>query len=474
MKRQNLSRPLCILHVNTADLAGGAAKMALSLLNAQRKRGHSVWLAVGSKRSDHPNVLLIPNTTSTSRWERFWRSVQVNLANYGQRVRGIGLWKLSRAAGALANPWKWLDIHSGIEDFHFVGSRHLMSLPPQKPDIIHLHNLHGDYFDLRVLPTLSRQVPVVLTLHDEWLLTGHCSYSLQCERWQTGCGKCPDLNRYPPVQRDSTAYNWRRKRIIYQQSHLYVTTPSQWLMSRAQLRMFNGCRCRVIPNGIDLEVFRPADKRAARAALGLPYEKTIVLFVGAMARLSPFKDYPTFEAALRLLTPDAASNLFALIVGDDASDRMEQIGAVPTRRIPYQVEPQRIATFYRAADLFIHAARAEVWGLTATESMACGTPVIASAVGGLPEQMRGLQGAVPDVPHDLNSNHADEATGLLVPPSDPAILAIAITTMARHPDLLRKLGENAARLAASRFGIERCSDEYLDFYEEALAEVTLR
>ena len=110
-------------------------------------------------------------------------------------------------------------------------------------------------------------MPTVLTLHDAWLLSGHCAHSFDCERWKTGCGECPDLTIEPAIRRDATADNWVRKRDIYARSRLYVATPSPWLMGRVEQSMLAPAveQARVIPNGVDLSVFRPADKRSIRA-----------------------------------------------------------------------------------------------------------------------------------------------------------------------------------------------------------------
>src|SRR5262249_35811923 len=150
----------------------------------------------------------------------------------------------------------------GIEDFRYPGSRRLLQLTPQQPDLVHGHNLHGGYFDLRILPELSAQVPVVLTLHDAWLLSGHCSHSFDCERWKTGCGRCPDLTIYPAIRRDATASNGRRKRTIYQRSRLHVAAPCQWLMDKVNesILALGAVETRIIPNGVDRTTFHPAER----------------------------------------------------------------------------------------------------------------------------------------------------------------------------------------------------------------------
>jgi hypothetical protein len=74
------------------------------------------------------------------------------------------------------------------------------------PDVIHAHNLRGGYFDLRALPELSRVAPLVLTMHDMWLITSHVAHSFECERWRTGCGECPISA--PTSHSRATEYKW--------------------------------------------------------------------------------------------------------------------------------------------------------------------------------------------------------------------------------------------------------------------------
>jgi len=214
---------LNILQVSTTDAGGGAEKTAWKLLRAYDKHGYASWLAVGYKSGQDPRVLEIPNYTLRN-WRKYLRKPGTKL----WRSQSLGDGVLSAVLNVVTGYRRALDIRRGVEDFNFPGTHRLLKLPPQQPDILHCHNLHGWYFDLRALPQLSGLVPTVLTLHDAWLLSGHCAHSFDCDLWKTGCGKCPDLNIYPPIRRDATAYNWQRKREIYTRSRLYITTPSRW------------------------------------------------------------------------------------------------------------------------------------------------------------------------------------------------------------------------------------------------------
>jgi glycosyltransferase involved in cell wall biosynthesis len=188
----------------------------------------------------------------------------------------------------------------GYENFHFPATTDLLTRIPQTPDIMHCHNLHGEYFDLRMLPKLSKQLSVVMTLHDAWLFSGHCAHSFDCDRWKIGCGKCPDLSIPPAIQRDATVYNWRKKQQIYANSRLVIVTPSRWLMQKVEQSMLVPAiiRKQVIPNGIDLSVFYPTDKTTVRQKLGIPLDAYVCLFVAHGIHQNRWKDYQSLQTAM--------------------------------------------------------------------------------------------------------------------------------------------------------------------------------
>jgi glycosyltransferase involved in cell wall biosynthesis len=362
-----------------------------------------------------------------------------------------------------------------MEDFSYPRTRHLLSLPPHRPDIVHCHNLHGSYFDLRSLPWLSHEVPVILHLHDAWLLSGHCAHSFDCERWKIGCGQCPDLSLYPAVERDATAYNWRRKRKIFARSRLYVTTPSEWLMGKVQQSILAPVMqsARVIPNSVDLSIFRPEDRLGARTKLNISRDAKVLLFTANGIRKNVWKDYETMRGSVATIAHRMrAHHLIFIALGEDAPT--ERIGQAEVRFIPYQKDRSAVARYCQAADIYIHAARAEVWGLAITEALACGTPVVATGVGGIPEQVKGL-----DLPQfslwnaGVNRYGKGEATGILVPCRDGQAMAASIEVLLRDDSLRRQLGENAARDASARFSMNGQTEEFLAWYRAILRDENL-
>jgi glycosyltransferase involved in cell wall biosynthesis len=453
-----------ILQVSASDGGGGAHKIASALHAGFRARGHTSAMAVGTRTSRDPDVHEIPFGISRSR----------ELAN---RVAGRVVRRLSRRFPALrplrramkaAHPLAYFRAYdAGREFFDYPGSRRILDLPGFVPDVVHLHNLHHAYFDLRSLPTLSARVPVALTLHDEWTYTGHCAYTMGIERWRDGCVSCPDLEIHPAIRRDATHENWLAKQAIYGRSRLYISAPSKWLLERARESILAGGAAdfRLIPNGIDQQVFRPADQGSARDLLGLPSDRQILLFAANLLGRNPFKDYDTVAAAVEevAVTLRDRQLLFVVLGGVGEVTMLEN---AELRFLPYETDPARVAAYYQAADIYLHAANADTFPTTVLEALSVGRPVVATAVGGIPEQVHSLAAA----PGAWTGPAAerDTATGVLVAPHDAAGMAAATRALLTDEALRATLGRNAAMDASTRFGLDRQIDATLAWYAETI------
>jgi len=180
-----------VLQVATVETGGGAAAIAGALHRGYRARGCQSWQAVGQKTSDDTDVCVVPDDDRSLQRASGYVAVQRALRGMAARHPGQGWGLVRRTLRRAMHPRVWWEERRGIEDFEFPGSHHVLDLAPEIPDVLHCHNLHGGYFDLRALAALSHRVPTALTLHDAWMMSGHCAHSLGCDRWTSGCGACP-------------------------------------------------------------------------------------------------------------------------------------------------------------------------------------------------------------------------------------------------------------------------------------------
>ena len=432
------------------DLGGGAQQIAWNLFQAYRHLGIDSWMAVGKKRSNDPQVFEIAKIESTGLWAGLCNGLANSLTPLEGKVRGT--LRLQAFLRQLAAGKDYVASLRGQEDFDFPGSWQLLQqapyTPSHAPDLVHLHNLHGSYFDPRALEGLSSEVPVMLTLHDAWLLSGNCAHSLGCERWKTGCGSCPDISIYPGLKVDSTHLNWQRKKAIFDQSRLYIATPCQWLLDQVKQSilapgMIEG---KVIPNGVDTAIFQPGDQAKAREALGLLKDVPILLFVANGIKKNPFKDYQTLRKAAALLGESASTPIHFIALGEEGAQ--ERFGQVTIQFVSKVTDPKVVAQYYQAADMYLHAAKAETFPNTILEAMACGLPVIASNVGGIPEQV------------------VDGVTGFLVPPGNPDLIVSAVQYLLSNPSIAQEFSRAAVVRVNELFTQEQMVEQYVHWYRE--------
>lgn len=401
-----------ILHINTISSGGGAAAVVQRLDHIMRLRGASTHVLIGFGGSaQHADAL--------------------KAHSYG----GLLSWCL----------WR------GLQDYHIQKSYRLPDhLFFRQADILHLHNLHGGYFNLWSLPLLSALKSTVWTLHDMQALTGHCAHSLECRRWQldAGCGYCPSLSSYPPLRRDTTHQLWKDKRTIYKHSSLYLVTPSIWLQRLVEKSILKNQPLICIPNGVDTAVYHPQDKDEARRLLGLPQDALLIGGCADGGLANPWKGGQyALETVLELKKQFPSLHFFNIGV-KTIPDSLQ--GADWVHHIPYVHEPTQLARLYAALDLLLYPTLADNHPLVCIESLCCGTPIVGFATGGVPEIVR------------------DGLDGLLVPTREGTALIKAATTLLQDADLRKKMGKEAAASAAQRFNLTLFAQRYEKAYEEAL------
>lgn len=261
------------------------------------------------------------------------------------------------------------------------GTRQLVcALKEFAPDIVHIHNIHKFCLNLPILFQYLKKsgVKVVWTLHDCWSFTGKCPHFVlaKCNKWQSGCYRCPQLSGYPVSRLDNTKKAYLdKKKWFTSVEDLTLVTPSNWLASLVKESFFKNYPVEVIHNGIDMDVFKPAES-TFRATNGLENKKIIL---GVSFGWGYKKGVDIFNQ----LAADLGDEYKIVLVGtDDNVDKTLNKNILSIHRTNDQKE---LAEIYSAADLFVNPTREEVLGLVNIEALACGTPVLTFKTGGCPE-----------------------------------------------------------------------------------------
>lgn len=241
-----------------------------------------------------------------------------------------------------------------------------------KPDIVHLHELHGYFVNIRpVVEYLkNKRIPTVWTFHCEFMYTGKCGYAFDCEKWKTECGSCPDIKRYPKsLFFDFTTRLFREKQALFADfEQVHLVAPSEWLANRMRQSIIRHKPISVIPNGLDVATFYRRDTSSLRASLGLTNEY-VVLSVGADLLSERKGGGWVLELARRNINAD----IVFVMVG---IEQMPKQIPPNVRMIPRIFDQNSLAQYYSLADVLLLTSMKETFSMVSAESLACGTPVI--------------------------------------------------------------------------------------------------
>lgn len=286
-------------------------------------------------------------------------------------------------------------IKTRILDRHGLGSRRatlefVNKIKELDPDIIHLHNIHGYYVNIKILFDYLKESdkPVVWTLHDCWAFTGHCSHFdyISCYKWQTGCFDCPQKKSYPSsVLVDNSRNNYRIKKELFTGlNNLTIITPSKWLADVVMKSFLKEYPIKVINNGIDLQVFKPIKSNFRESN----YLKEEFIILGVANVWTKSKGFNYFMDLSKNLSHDE----IIVMLGLDE----EQMKIIPSNiiGIPRLIDIRDLASIYATSDVFLNPTLSDTFPTTNLESLACGTPVITFKTGGSPEAIDKQTGIV--------------------------------------------------------------------------------
>lgn len=403
-------RPLLVAH---SDLAGGAARAAYRIHTALRAEGIGSTLAVRRKLSDDETVYRM----RAPDWGRFGPRLEA----YIQRLQRT------------ENPV----IHSA----NFLPTRWSSCL---EGDVVNLHWIGAGTMSIEDVGRIAK--PVVVTLHDMWGFCGSEHYAPDCAdaRWVVGYTR----DNRPVGHRglDLDRWTWERKRRNW--SRMTVVAPSRWLADCARRSsLMAGWPVHVVPNPLDVTVFRPLDRVDARRALELPTDGKVVLFGAVRGRSDHRKGFDLLLGALRKL--QQSERTVGVIFGEGEPSTPLNLD-LPLRWMGPVKDDSTLVSLYSAADVMVVPSRQEAFGQTASEAQACGTPVVAFQATGLMDV----------VEHGI--------TGCLVEPFKTDALANAISWVLEDGHHRAALGHAARERAVRLWSPSVVAKQYREVYETVI------
>ena len=409
--------------VNTYDIYGGAAIAAYRIHKGLNGIGMDSKMMVQTKLSDDKTVI--------GPGSKFKKGLSLLRPTIDSAITNL----CACGSKTIFSP-AWLPF-----------SNILSQIDSMSPDIIHLHWICDGMLRVETLKQMNK--PIVWTLHDMWAFTGGCHYSDGCERYHHACGLCPQLNK--KNENDLSRCVLKRKKKAWNKLDITIVTPSSWLAECAKKSsLFKGRHIKIIHNGLDLNLFKPVDKTYVRRIWGLPDNKNLILF-GAMNATSDYrKGFDLICEALKRLSDKWSGKAELIIFGSSEPKNPPDFG-LPVHYLGRLHDEISIALLYSAVDVFVAPSEQENLPNTVMEALACGTPVTAFDIGGMPDMIE----------HQIN--------GYLAKPFDVSDLSVGIDWVLSDENRHKKLCLKARGKAVSCFDIKKIAKQYAEFYEDVIS-----
>lgn len=345
-----------VLQINSVCSYGSTGRIAVDLAKVLKAEGHECLIAYG--RGEAP--LDMNSYKICSKWDNY-----IHVA--GTRFTDRHGFFTTRATRKL-----------------------IERIKTYNPDVIHLHNIHGYYLHIGILFDYLKNSnkPVVWTLHDCWAFTGHCAYFdyVGCEKWKKGCFACSQTKKYPAGRLiDSSRWNYQKKKELFNAvENITLVTPSHWLGGLVKKSFLQKYPVKVIPNGIDLDIFKPTtgDFRKKR---GLENQ---FMILGVASIWDRRKGLDTFLELAKMLNDDEVIVLVGLTKNQRKDLPKNIIGITRTSDV------KELAEIYTVSDVFVNPTLEDNFPTTNLEALACGTTVITFDTGGSAESINEKTGMV--------------------------------------------------------------------------------
>lgn len=347
-----------VLFINTVFGKGSTGRIVQEIGEVLEKFGHEYVVMYGrTPKSEDPHAIFIGNSRDAN--------IHAALARITDRC---GFYSTEATKKAIQY----------IREYH--------------PDVIHLHNLHGYYINIRLLFSYLKNEykgKVIWTLHDCWAFTGHCVHYTyaKCDKWKTQCSNCPERTRYPASYvLDSSAKNYFDKKYLFSGlPNLTLVTPSKWLAEQVNNSFLQEYSCKVINNGIDLEVFKYDSNHQKH--------KILLNICDGLDERKGYKDL--IEISRRV------NNRYQVVVVG-VKDKEKKFFPEDIKVVTRTNSQKELVEYYSNAEYLINTTYEDTFPTVNIESLACGTPVITYRSGGSPEIVSKYTGYVVD-PGDIDS-----------------------------------------------------------------------
>jgi len=410
------------LLLTTSDIKGGAARAAYRLHQGLKSINTNSQMLVQVKQGDDRAVI---GSSSES---------------------GIGKARTGLRLTLDQLPLKFYP-NGGSRNYssHWLPDKINIQVKKLDPDIINLHWISAGFIQIETIAKFNQ--PIVWTLHDMWAFTGGCHYNQECDKYTASCGACPQLSS--KKDGDLSRWVWKRKAKAWKNLNLTVATPSDWLAKCArESALFKDKRVEVIPYGLDLNTYRPIDKKTARELLKLPQEKQLILFLSLRATSDKRKGFHLLQPALQDLSQAGwKDKLEIMVVGASRPEEPPEFG-LKSHYLGTMADDLTLALAYSAADVFIAPSLQDNLPNTVLEAISCGTPCIAFAIGGMP---------------DMIEHHQN---GYLAQPYRSEDLVQGIIWTLENEARYKKLAHRAREKAEQEFALEIQAHRYKSLYQE--------
>ena len=316
------------------------------------------------------------------------------------------------------------------------------------PDVINLHWICGAFVSISDLDWL-RRYPLVWTLHDSWAFTGGCHVPQFCKKWNSNCNECNIVGRRFGV--DLAEIIFRRKLKYYSKMDVKIVGVSAWIADCARnSTLFHDKNIYCVHNTLNQELFKPKDKNVVREILGIPKDKKVILFGAMNSTSDENKGFRFLYNAIRhVIDRNLIKNAELMVFGSDEPQNPPDFGA-PVHYMGRYRDNLSLSMLYSAADVMIVPSKSEAFPNTVLESIACGIPVVAFRIGGIPDQIQ----------HKVNGDLAE--------PYNSEDLARGIIYVLEDKMRWEVMSKEARKKAETCFNEKCIASEMVKVYEKAI------